>query len=274
MVGVGTELSNPDRSTSRTRLAVKGSWADVECSRSLQSSTALVMQNDGSTHTIDSRLLQYGDIFLVIPHARVVTDGVIIRGESEVDESLLTGESKPVDKPLGSEIIAGSTNGSGTIDVLVTRLPPENTISTIAKLVDEAAFSKPPIQNIANKVASYFVPLMIILSLVVFGIQILYRVLAKHDGKSKASVDALQYAIAVLIVSCPCAIALAVPMVVVIAGGVAAKHGVVLKDPIVLEVASKTCHVIFDKTGTLTLGEMEVERAFVYGKYPLLLSVH
>jgi P-type E1-E2 ATPase len=248
--------------------------ANMASSRSLQSSTALIMRNDGSAHMVDSRLLQYGDIFRVIPHARVVTDGIIIRGESEIDESMLTGESRPVEKPLGSEIIAGSTNGSGTIDVLVTRLPPENTISTIAKLVDEAAFSKPPIQNVANKVASYFVPFMIVLTIVVFVVQLLHRVLEKHEGKSKASIDALQYAIAVLIVSCPCAIALAVPMVVVIAGGVAASHGVVLKDPIVLEVASKTSHVIFDKTGTLTLGEMEVEKAFTYEICSLLPKVY
>lgn len=180
-----------------------------------------------------------------------------------MDESMLTGESKDVDKPLGSQVIAGTTNGSGKIDVLVTRLPAENTISTIAKLVDEAAFSKPPIQAIANKVASYFVPFMIALTLVVFIVQMMYRILAKGSEISKACTEALQYAIAVLIVSCPCAIALAVPMVVVIAGGVAAKHGVVWKDQIVLEVASKTSHVIFDKTGTLTSAEMEVEREYV-----------
>lgn len=221
------------------------------------------MQHDGSTEIVDSRLLQYGDIFRVTPHDQVVTDGVVVRGETEIDESMLTGESKYVEKPLGSQVIAGTTNGSGKIDVLITNLPPENTISTIAKLVDEAAFSKPPIQAIANKVASYFVPFMIALTLVVFIIQMIYRALAKGTKISKASTEALQYAIAVLIVSCPCAIGLAVPMVVVIAGGVAAKYGVVWKDQIVLEVALKTSHVIFDKTGTLTSAEMEVERSFV-----------
>jgi P-type E1-E2 ATPase len=235
---------------------------DMTFSRSLQSSKALVLQNDGSTHTIDARLLQYGDIFRVIPHAKVVTDGIVIKGESEIDESMLTGEAQLVEKPLGSEIIAGSTNGSSTIDVLLTRLPPENTVSTIAKLVDEAAFSKPPIQNMANKVASYFVPSMIVLTLAVFGIHM--GVLARKEGNSHAAASAVGYAISVLVVSCPCAIALAVPMVVVVAGGVAARQGVVLTDPIVLEVASKTSHVVFDKTGTLTLGEMEVERAFLY----------
>lgn len=232
------------------------------------------MQDDGNTHTIDARLLQYGDIFRVTPHANVVTDGVIVRGETEIDESMLTGESKPINKTLGSEIIAGSTNGWGTIDVRITRLPSENTISTIAKLVDEAAFSKPPIQEIVNKVAGYFVPFMIGLTIVVFVVQILHRIMAEHKGKPKAFADALQYAIAVLIVSCPCAIALAVPMVVFIAGGVAAKHGVVLKDPIVLEVASKTSHVVFDKTGTLTIAELEVNKVFLYDFCSLFSSTY
>ncbi|KAF2423426.1 heavy metal translocatin [Tothia fuscella] len=228
--------------------------------RSLQPCQALLVHGDDSLSVtkIDTRLLEYGDCFRIEPHSRIVTDGFVVYGNSEVDESMITGEAKLVPKQLKSALIAGSINGSGFLDARVTRLPTENTISTIARLVDEASLSKAPIQDIADRVAGYFVPCMIALTVVVFAIQLLVGIYVRHSSKSKSAIDALSYAITTLIVSCPCAIALAVPMVVVVAGGVAAKHGVILKDPQVLEFGAKTSHVIFDKTGTLTLDVMTV----------------
>jgi Cu2+-exporting ATPase len=234
--------------------------------RSLQDTKALLINKDGITMELDSRLLQYNDVFRVPSHSKVVTDGIVIHGASEIDESMMTGESKSVPKVVGSGVTAGSINGSASLDVVVTNLPAENTISVIAKLVDEAALSKAPVQEIADKVAGYFVPAMIALTVIVFVIQVLIGVLHVRPRKSPV-VDALKYAIATLVVSCPCAIALAVPMVVVIAGGVAAAHGVVLKEPRVLESASNSTHVIFDKTGTLTHGEMSVMVAEYLGRY-------
>ncbi|KAI0882802.1 heavy metal translocatin [Annulohypoxylon maeteangense] len=224
--------------------------------RTLQASTATLVSSDGTETDIDTRLLQYGDIFKVAPHAQVPTDGVILSGVTETDESMLTGESRPVEKKQGSTIIAGSLNGSGTITARLTKLPGENTISAIAGMVDDAKLSKPKIQDLADRVASYFVPVIISLTLIVFVAWI--GVGIRNQGKSgnDAVVQAITYAITVLIVSCPCAIGLAVPMVIVIACGVAAEKGLVFKTSEAVEIAHKTTHIVFDKTGTLTHGKL------------------
>ncbi|MCJ1358754.1 MAG: hypothetical protein MMC33_008754 [Icmadophila ericetorum] len=229
--------------------------------RSLQIGTALLSGCDGlggQEKEIDARLLQHGDTFKVIPDSRIATDGIVISGESEVDESNVTGEAVPVEKSAGCNIIAGSLNGSGTLIVRLTRLPGENTISEIATMVDAAKFSKPKIQRLADRVASYFVPVIVILTLITFAIRIAIGNAIQHQSMGSAAVQALTYAISVLIVSCPCAIGLAVPMVVVIAGGVGAKHGVVFKSAETIEIARKISHVVFDKTGTLTQGRLSV----------------
>lgn len=227
--------------------------------RSLQSSTALLIGKGGETETeIDARLLQHGDIFKVSPDSRVVTDGTVISGHSEVDESMITGESKPVEKRLKSAVIAGSVNGSGTLTVRLNRLPGDNTISAIAGMVDEAKFSKPKTQEIADRVAGYFVPVVVFLTVIAFIAWIVVGVRVRGQSGSEAAIQAITYAITVLIVSCPCAIGLAVPMVIAIAGGVAADHGVIFKTAGTIEIARKVTHVVFDKTGTLTQGKLSV----------------
>ncbi|KAF2452828.1 E1-E2 ATPase-domain-containing protein [Lineolata rhizophorae] len=232
--------------------------------RSLQSNKVLLLNEDRTgTEEIDVRLLQYGDAFRVPPDSRIVTDGDVVYGGSEVDESMVTGESRLVAKGVDSKVIAGSVNGSGTLDVAVSKLPFENTISTIAAMVDEAELEKPKSQAIADRIAGYFVPIIVVITIIVFIIQILIGIYAHSQESEDAVVQALTFAIATLIVSCPCAIGLAVPMVVVIAGGVAAKHGLVLKSPSMIEVARKTNHVLFDKTGTLTEGTLSVTREII-----------
>lgn len=227
--------------------------------RSLQTGTALLVEkNGGGIQTIDARLFQYGDIFKVNPDTRVATDGIVVSGESEVDESNVTGEAVPVEKSTGSHVIAGSVNGSGTMTVRLTRLPDENTLSGIAAMVDAAKFSKPKIQALADRVASYFVPVIVIFTLITFCIWVGVGIAIQHRPDGSAAVNAMTYAISVLIVSCPCAIGLAVPMVVVIAGGVGAKHGVVFKSAETIEIARKLSHVVFDKTGTLAEGKLSV----------------
>ena len=226
--------------------------------RSLQTSSAILLTGDGEEREIDSRLLQYGDIFKVVPDTRIPTDGTVISGSSEVNESMLTGESVPVEKYAKSTVIAGSVNGSGTLTARLTRLPGDNTISTIAGMVDGAKLSKPEVQAMADRVASYFVPVVVCLTIITFGIWVAIGIGIRKQSGSEATIQAITYAITVLIVSCPCAIGLAVPMVVVIATGVAAERGVIFKSADSIEVAHKTSHVVFDKTGTLTQGKLTV----------------
>ncbi|KAF5559756.1 Cu2+-exporting ATPase [Fusarium phyllophilum] len=244
--------------------------------RSLQSSTAtLVDEKTGTEREIDARLLQYGDVFKVLPDTRIPTDGTVMSGSSEVDESMLTGESKPVEKHFKSGVIAGSINGPGVMTVRLNRLPSDNTINTIAAMVDEAKLSKPKLQDLADRVASYFVPVVVALTIITFVIWVAIGVTVRGYGGSKAITEAITYAVAVLIVSCPCAIGLAVPMVIVIMSGVAAERGIIFKSADAIEVAHKTSHVVFDKTGTLTQGKLSVvaDECVDKSTLPLLLGL-
>ena len=227
--------------------------------RSLQSSTATIVDQDVENE-IDARLLQYGDVFRVSPDSKIPTDGTVISGFSEIDESMLTGESRLIEKFKGSSVVAGSINGSGVLTVRLTRIPDDNTISKIAGMVDEAKLSKPKIQEIADQVATYFVPVVISITIVVFCIWIAIGITTQNKSGSEATIQAITYAITVLIVSCPCAIGLAVPMVIVVATGVAAERGIIFKSPNAIEIAHKITHVVFDKTGTLTQGKLTIAR--------------
>lgn len=228
--------------------------------RSLQMATATLVNEDGGDGMeIDARLLQYGDLFKVAPDSTVPTDGTVVSGSSELDESMITGESRPVEKYVGAAVIAGSRNGSGTLVVRLTRLPGDNTINTIAGMLDEAKLSKPKLQGIADRVASYFVPVVVILAVITFVIWIAVGVSVRKQSGAEATVQAITYAITVLIVSCPCAIGLAVPMVIVTASGVAAERGVIFKSADSIEIAYKTSTVVFDKTGTLTQGKLAIK---------------
>tara|TARA_R110002003_G_scaffold110_8_gene9319 strand:+ start:1323 stop:3716 length:2394 start_codon:yes stop_codon:yes gene_type:complete len=242
--------------------------------RALQANTAVLIGQDETEKDIDARLLQYGDIFKVAPDSRIPTDGTVMFGASEVDESMLTGESKPVEKHIGSTVIAGAINGMGMLTVRLTRLPGDNTITTIACMVDEAKLSKPKIQDIADTVASFFVPVVVTLTIITFVIWVAIGIAVRHQSGSEAVIEAITYAITVLIVSCPCAIGLAVPMVIVIASGVAASRGVIFKSAESIEVAYKTTDVVFDKTGTLTEGKLAVvEESYLGGDTELTKSL-
>lgn len=225
--------------------------------RSLQTQTAILVAQGGDKE-IDTRLFQYGDCFKVAPDSIIPTDGTVINGMSEVDESMITGESLPRKKDVRSPVIAGTINGSGPLIVRLNRLPADNTITAIAKMVDKANLSKAEIQNLADKVASYFVPVIIGLTLATFFIWLAVGVKLNGLSGSEAATQAITYAIAALIVSCPCAIGLAVPMVIVVSTGIAADHGVVFKSAESIEVARQASHVIFDKTGTLTEGKLSI----------------
>ncbi|KAH8591776.1 hypothetical protein B0O99DRAFT_631640 [Bisporella sp. PMI_857] len=171
---------------------------------------------------------------------------------------MITGEGTLITKTPGTTVAAGTINHSGILIVKLTRLPCENTIKKIGDMVDRAKASKPRVQDLADRLASYFVPVILTITVLVFTIWIGVGMTIRRQNASVACINAMTYAISVLIVSCPCAIGLAVPMVLIIAGGVAAKHGLIFKDAEAIDTGRKIAHVIFDKTGTLTRGKLSV----------------
>ena len=218
--------------------------------KSLQTRSALLV--DTSIRPIDVRLLQLGDSVRVNTGCPVPTDGTIISGVSEFDESVLTGEATLVRKALGSSVIAGSFNIGDAVLVEVTRLPGNNTIDEIAGMVEEVTHSKIKAQQTADEVARWIVPISATLAMLTLLIWSMINIGYRGKSTSSAIVSAVSYAISVLVVCCPCAVAFAVPMVLVIASGVGAKHGVVFRSAEAMRVARGVTHVVFDKTGTLT----------------------
>lgn len=234
--------------------------ASVSKVKSLQSHTALLVDEDGgSEKEIDARLLQYGDYFKVIPGAKIPTDGIIVEGDSEVDESMITGESRPVVKSEGSAVISGTVNGSGALRVRLTTVPGNNTISIIMTMVHKAKVAKTEIEGIADRVAGYLVRAVLCLTGITLIIWCIVGVKVHTLRAAEAIVQALTYAITVLIVSCPCAIGLAVPMVNTMVSGLAGDRGILFKSLGAVEIARTTSHVVLDKTGTLTKGQLDVQ---------------
>ncbi|TFY69306.1 hypothetical protein EVJ58_g485 [Rhodofomes roseus] len=232
--------------------------------RTMQRGLARLVRPDSTEEDVDARLLQYDDVFKVEPDSMAITDGVVFAGQSEIDESMMTGESKPVVKVVGSAVIAGTVNGPSTLLVTVSRLPGENTISEIAEMVDDARFSRAKVQAIVDRVVGWFVPVIVAAAVITFVIWLAVGRAVQERTGGDAAATALTYAIAVLAVSCPCAVGLAVPMVILIAGGVAAKRGLVFKAATTIETARKITHVVFDKTGTLTQGKLSVVASDVW----------
>ncbi|KAH8906814.1 heavy metal translocatin, partial [Coniochaeta sp. PMI_546] len=225
--------------------------------RSLQPTTAVLIEG-GAEREVDARLLQFGDRFKVFGDCKIATDGRVIEGVSEVDESMITGENTPVVKRAGMDVIAGARNIWGTMIVQATRLPGHNTVTDIADMVERASKGVPKMQTLADRVASYFVPTVSGIAIVVLIVWIIIYTKARDNTGGQAVAHAITYAIAVLAISCPCGIGLAVPMVLVIAGGIAARAGVIIKSADSTERARKVTDVLFDKTGTLTEAELDV----------------
>ncbi|KAK3723892.1 hypothetical protein LTR37_001376 [Vermiconidia calcicola] len=230
---------------------------------SLQAEKALLLHPSGETEEIDARLLQIGDTIRVMPHTSIVTDGIVTSGSSAVDESMLTGESDPVKKQKGDAAIAGTIGGTSSLDIHVTRLPNANTISDIRTLVKTALGVKPRVQDLADKVASWFIPIVVAIATVTFAVWVAVAMTVRHESVGDGVGTAITYGIAVLAISCPCALGLAVPMVLVIAGGVAARSGVVIKGVNALERGYKATDVLFDKTGTLTKDDLTVVHEYI-----------
>lgn len=225
---------------------------------------------------IPTELIEVGDVILLRPGDKVPADGLVIRGESYVDESMITGEALPVHKKKGSLASAGTVNGTGSVDIKVVRAGKDTQLSQIVKLVQDAQTSRAPIQRMADVVAGYFVPSIITLGLVTFfGWMVVSHLLpdppkifVAEGGGGKVMV-CLKLCISVIVFACPCALGLSTPTAVMVGTGVGAQHGILVKGGAVLEGATKINHVVFDKTGTLTTGKMTVTEAHLEGDWQL-----
>lgn len=216
----------------------------------LNPKTAVVIR-DGEERQISVEEVQVGDTIIVRPGERIPVDGIVRQGYSSVDESMITGESIPVDKNVGDEVIGATINKTGSFQFEATRVGKDTTLARIIRLVDEAQGSKAPIQRLADVIASYFVPVVIGIALVTF-------ITWYFVGPQPALTLAILNFVAVLIIACPCALGLATPTAIMVGTGKGAENGILFKSGESLEIAHKIDTVLLDKTGTLTRGEPAV----------------
>ncbi|XP_030538021.1 probable copper-transporting ATPase HMA5 [Rhodamnia argentea] len=223
----------------------------------------LTLDNEGnvvSEQEIDSRLIQKNDVIKIIPGSKVASDGFVIWGQSHVNESMITGEARPVAKRKGDAVIGGTMNENGVLHIKATRVGSESALAQIVRLVESAQMAKAPVQKFADRISKVFVPLVIILS---FSTWLAWFLAGKFHGYPKSwipsSMDsfqlALQFGISVMVIACPCALGLATPTAVMVGTGVGASRGVLIKGGQALESAHKVDCIVFDKTGTLTVGK-------------------
>ncbi len=198
--------------------------------------------------------LQIGDEFEVRPGDRIATDGIVVKGESAVDNSMLTGETKPIDVRPGSSVIGASINHNGRLIVRATRVGSDTELARITAMVISAQGTKAPIQRLADRISSVFVPIVTVLAIGTF---------AGWYFTGSTLTKSISIAITVLVIACPCALGLATPVALLVASGRGAARGIVLREPRVLEVARNVDTVLFDKTGTLTEGVMLVQEATI-----------
>lgn len=210
--------------------------------------TAVLVTDNGEV-TVPVEQVKIGDIFAVKVGDSIPVDGVIIEGETAINESALTGESIPVDKIVGDEVSAATINQSGYIRCKASRVGEDTSLSQIIKMVSDAAATKAPIAKIADKVSGVFVPAVIVIALVTIAVWLL-----TGNGVGYA----LERGISVLVISCPCALGLATPVAIMVGNGIGAKNGILFKTAVSLEETGKTEIVVLDKTGTITSGEPTV----------------
>lgn len=221
------------------------------------------MNEDGTVkgeREISSDLIQRNDILAVRPGAQMPADGVVIWGETSVDEAMITGESMPAHKAVGDQVIGGTINCDAPIRIKATRVGADTALNQIVKLVEQAQTNKAPIQYLADRISAVFVPIVVVLAVVV-GI-IWYVVVKTMDDPQSFMPDgmggeihfAFMFGISVVVIACPCALGLATPTAVMVGTGLGAQNGILIKGGAALETVHKLSAVIFDKTGTLTTG--------------------
>ena len=227
----------------------------------LQAKTATVIK-DGREIEVPIDELQVGDVFIVKPGEKIATDGTVIAGSSYVDESMITGESIPVSKNKNDKVIGATLNKNGLLKVKATKIGSDTMLAQIIKLVEEAQGSKAPIQRLADKVSSIFVPVVILIAIISF---LFWYFIAPNflSLDSSSFVFAFTVFVAVLIIACPCALGLATPTAIMVGTGKGAENGILIKNAEALETAHKLTTIVFDKTGTLTKGKPELTNVVV-----------
>jgi P-type Cu+ transporter len=221
--------------------------------------------NAAEEKVIPTELIQVGDIVILRPGDKIPADGTVTRGETYVDESMVTGEAMPVQKRKGSLLIGGTVNGTGRVDFRVTRAGRDTQLSQIVKLVQDAQTTRAPIQRLADTIAGYFVPTILLLGFLTFATWMVLSHVLTHPPKifiDEASggkfMVCVKLCISVIVFACPCALGLATPTAVMVGTGVGAENGILVKGGVALETATKITQVVLDKTGTLTVGKMSV----------------
>ena len=210
---------------------------------------------DGVEQVVTLDEIQKGDIVICKPGEKIAVDGEVVEGSTHINESFVTGESKPVKREIGSKVIAGSVNFEGTIKYKAEKIGKESTVSEIVRLVAQATSTKAPIAKIADKISGYFVPVVMIIAVIAF---IIWLAISKNVA------TAINIFVSVLVVACPCSLGLATPLAIVIASGNASKRGILVKSSESLENAHKIKTICFDKTGTLTKGTLSISKIYNY----------
>lgn len=210
---------------------------------------------DGVEQVVTLDEIQKGDIVICKPGEKIAVDGEVVEGSTHINESFITGESKPVKREIGSKVIAGSVNFEGTIKYKAEKIGKESTVSEIVRLVSQATSTKAPIAKIADKISGYFVPVVMIIAVIAF---IIWLAISKNVA------TAINIFVSVLVVACPCSLGLATPLAIVIASGNASKRGILVKSSESLENAHKIKTICFDKTGTLTKGTLSISKVYNY----------
>ncbi|MDO9150379.1 MAG: heavy metal translocating P-type ATPase [Methylotenera sp.] len=252
--GAGAHHLYFESSTIVITLVLFGKWLEgraksqtteaIRALNTLRSEFATVVKN-GQPEQVSIALVKVGDLVLVKPGERIAVDGTVQSGDSQVDESLITGESLPVSKKVGDKVTGGAMNGEGLLTITTNAVGAETVLARIVRLVESAQAKKAPIQRLVDKVSTVFVPVVLViaaLTLIVWGL---------FNGNWEA---AIINAVTVLVIACPCALGLATPTAIMVGTGVAAQHGILIKDAEALELAHAIKTVAFDKTGTLTEG--------------------
>ncbi|HET6161376.1 MAG TPA: heavy metal translocating P-type ATPase [Dongiaceae bacterium] len=217
----------------------------LEALESLRPTEALV-RRDGADGIVPVAALRLGDLLVVKPGGRIAADGLVVEGRSSVDQSLLTGESSPLDVEIDDHVIGGAVNGDGLLLVRVTAIGAESMLSRIVRMVAEAQGAKAPIQRLVDQISAVFVPIVLVIAVVT----VAGWLIAGHGWE-----PAILHAVAVLVIACPCALGLATPTAIMVGTGVGAKNGILIRDAVALETAGATTIMAFDKTGTLTIGK-------------------
>ena len=230
--------------------------AAIKALQALQPEKARVLRNN-KEEEVSIESLKLNDLVIVRPGERIPVDGLLKKGATQVNESLITGESLPVDKNENDKVIGGSINGDGLIQVEVTALGTETMLSRIIRMVEDAQAVKAPIQRLVDKVSAYFVPTVLIIALVTI------VVTALITGSWETGII---HGVAVLVIACPCALGLATPTSIMVGTGVAAKAGILIKDAEALEVTHSLTMIAFDKTGTLTEGKPSLSKLYVFDR--------